>query len=104
MTKTGYWNVRITPSLRGDLDHMALLLGDAQTDIDCVRFALAFTIAVMPERVTGTYLLDTLEQVREHLVSLRVYDETYPTAVQLMGDGLRARVRESKRWSRPRVR
>jgi hypothetical protein len=84
MSKVGYWNVRITPSLRQQLDHMHALMGvTATTDIDAVRFALSFTTAMLPQPLTiHSELEGVMDAVRGDLESLRVYDSTYPISVR----------------------
>jgi hypothetical protein len=100
MSKAGYWNVRVTPSLRASLDHVAALMGPiSRSDIDVVRFALSFTTAMLPAPITNEVesLAELLAAIEGDLNALRVYDETYPTAVRLMSEGMVARVRDSQR-------
>lgn len=75
----------MTPSLRSQLDHVGALMGGGSTaDIDTVRFALAFTSALVPQPLlpNDDDVEGILDMIRQDLISLRVYDETYPIGVR----------------------
>lgn len=70
MSRTGYLNLRITPTRRNRLDLVRGKFGKttgqrALTDVEAIDFALEFTINQLPERISARRTTPLLRQIKD---------------------------------------